>query len=73
LANAICLKRFILNADKQMFEYHDIVFYKIDEFDLLHVWNKDNPCKVFVSPTQKLYDFIADYIDTHDDVNNNDE
>lgn len=72
LENAISLKKFILNDYKQMFEYHNIVFYKVDELDVLHVWNKDNPGKVFVTPIQKLYYYIVDYIDVHNDDNGSD-
>ena len=66
LENAISLKKFILNDYELRFEYHNIVFYKVDNFDLLHIWNKDNSGKVFVTPTQKMYDHIIDYIDAHD-------
>jgi hypothetical protein len=67
LENAIALKKFILNDYKTMFKYHNIVFYKVDELDVLHIWNVENPCQVFVSPTQKMYEYLIGYIDMHND------
>jgi hypothetical protein len=60
-SNAEAIKNFIEVEKGNTITIDDIIFYKMCEFELVHIWHKNDPTKIFVTGLGDLYCYAVRY------------
>ena len=61
-ANGEAIRNFIDDETKHILTLENIVFYKIVEFNFIHIWHKYDPTRVFMTNMDDLCCYVLRFI-----------